>query len=82
MEKTEVKTPVDSASENAVTEKTEESPAVSKESTEVAPTVAEEIIGVICGADNEDTVVAKDISEATPDATEESNQILSFSLSF
>ena len=74
VEKTEAKIPVDSASENVVIEKTEESPAVSKEGTEVAPTVAEEIIGVISGADNEDTLVAKDISEATPDATEESSK--------
>ena len=63
VEKTEVKIPVDSASENVVTEKTEESTAVSKEGTEVAPTVSEEIIGVISGADNEDTLVAKGISE-------------------
>lgn len=73
LEKTEIKSPVDSASENVVTE-TKDTPAVSKEGTEVAPTVAEEIIKVISVADTEDTLTAKDTSEATPDAAEESSK--------
>ncbi|KAL6326377.1 hypothetical protein AAG906_008239 [Vitis piasezkii] len=71
--KIEVKIPVDSASENVVTEKTEETPAVTKEATEAAPTAAEEIIEVTSAASQEATPAAKDISEATPDAAEESS---------
>ncbi|RVW49358.1 hypothetical protein CK203_092678 [Vitis vinifera] len=65
VEKSEVKIPVDSASENVVTEKTEETPAVTKEATEAAPTAAEEIIEVTTAASQEATPAAKDISEAT-----------------
>ena len=73
VEKIEVKIPVDSASENVVTEKTEETPAVTKEATEAAPTAAEEIIEVTSAASQEAIPAAKDISEATPDAAEESS---------
>ncbi|CBI25309.3 unnamed protein product, partial [Vitis vinifera] len=73
VEKIEVKIPVDSASENVVTEKIEETPAVTKEATEAAPTAAEEIIEVTSAASQEATPAAKDISEATPDAAEESS---------